>query len=220
MFAYISIHIRLLAVAIMMLIASTAMAQVDGAVRVNPEDRDVDLDDPTFVPMVRVGKVLQGRDSIQYVELNNIYIYPKPVFKNEKQRMAYNRLVYNIKKVLPIAKEVNKIIVETYEYLETLPNKKAKDAHMKLVEKSINKEYTPRMKKLTYSQGKLLIKLVYRECNSSSYNLVQAFLGPVKAGFYQAFAWAFGASLKKDYDPNGVDRLTERVVLQVEAGQL
>lgn len=220
MFAYISIHIRLLAVAIMMLIASTAMAQVDGAVRVNPEDRDVDLDDPTFVPMVRVGKVLQGRDSIQYVELNNIYIYPKPVFKNEKQRMAYNRLVYNIKKVLPIAKEVNKIIVETYEYLETLPSKKAKDAHMKLVEKSIKKEYTPRMKKLTYSQGKLLIKLVYRECNSSSYNLVQAFLGPVKAGFYQAFAWAFGASLKKDYDPNGVDRLTERVVLQVEAGQL
>lgn len=220
MFAYISIHIRLLAVAIMMLIASTATAQVDGAVRVNPEDRDVDLDDPTFVPMVRVGKVLQGRDSIQYVELNNIYIYPKPVFKNEKQRMAYNRLIYNIKKVLPIAKEVNKIIVETYEYLETLPNKKAKDAHMKLVEKSIKKEYTPRMKKLTYSQGKLLIKLVYRECNSSSYNLVQAFLGPVKAGFYQAFAWAFGASLKKDYDPNGVDRLTERVVLQVEAGQL
>ena len=58
----------------MMLIASTATAQVDGAVRVNPEDRDVDLDDPTFVPMVRVGKVLQGRDSIQYVELNNIYI--------------------------------------------------------------------------------------------------------------------------------------------------
>ncbi len=220
MFAYISIHIRLLAVAIMMVIASTATAQVDGAVRVNPEDRDVDLDDPTFVPMVRVGKVLQGRDSIQYVELNNIYIYPKPVFKNEKQRMAYNRLVYNIKKVLPIAKEVNKIIVETYEYLETLPNKKAKDEHMKLVEKSIKKEYTPRMKKLTYSQGKLLIKLVYRECNSSSYNLVQAFLGPVKAGFYQAFAWAFGASLKKDYDPNGVDRLTERVVLQVEAGQL
>ena len=220
MFAYVSTHIRLLAVAIMMVIASTATAQVDGAIRVNPEDRDVDLDDPTFVPMVRVGKVLQGRDSIQYVELNNIYVYPKPVFKNEKQRMAYNRLVYNIKKVLPIAKEVNKIIIETYEYLETLPNKKAKDEHMKLVEKSIKKEYTPRMKKLTYSQGKLLIKLVYRECNSSSYNLVQAFLGPVKAGFYQAFAWAFGASLKKDYDPNGVDRLTERVVLQVEAGQL
>lgn len=218
MFMRFTFCIRLFSLSAMLLMASAAMSQV--ADRVKPEDMDVDLDNPTFMPMVRVGKVLQGGDSIQYVELNNVYVYPKPVFKNAKQRAAYNRLVYNIKKVLPIAKEVNKIIVETYEYLETLPNKKAKDAHMKLVEKSIKKEYTPRMKKLTYSQGKLLIKLVYRECNSSSYNLVQAFLGPVKAGFYQAFAWAFGASLKKDYDPNGVDRLTERVVLQVEAGQL
>jgi hypothetical protein len=50
--------------------------------------------------------------------------------------------------------------------------------------------------------------------------LIQAFLGPVRAGFYQAFAWAFGASLKKKYDPEGIDRLTERVVLMVEAGQI
>ena len=128
-----------------------------------PEDRDVDMDDPTFVPMVRVGKVLQGRDSIQYVELNNIYVYPQPVFENAQQRMAYNRLVYNVKKVLPIAKEVNRIIIETYDYIQTLPNKRAKDAHLKYVEKSIKEEYTPRKKKLTYQQGKLLIKLVYLE---------------------------------------------------------
>ncbi|CDA56474.1 putative uncharacterized protein [Prevotella sp. CAG:604] len=186
----------------------------------HPENRDVDMDSPTFEPMVKVGKVLQGKDSIQYVEVNNVYVYPEPVFKNAKQRMAYNRLVYNVKKVLPIAKEVRKIIIETGEYLETLPNKRAKDAHMKLVEKGIKEEYTPRMKKLTYAQGKLCIKLVYRECNSSSYQLIQAFLGPVRAGFYQAFAWAFGASLTKKYDPNGVDRLTERVVRQVESGQI
>ena len=186
----------------------------------HPENRDVDMDRPTFEPMVKVGKVLQGKDSIQYVEVNNVYVYPEPVFKDAKQRMAYNRLVYNVKKVLPIAKEVRKIIIETGEYLETLPNKRAKDAHMKLVEKGIKEEYTPRMKKLTYAQGKLCIKLVYRECNSSSYQLIQAFLGPVRAGFYQAFAWAFGASLTKKYDPNGVDRLTERVVRQVESGQI
>lgn len=186
----------------------------------HPENRDMDMDSPTFEPMVKVGKVLQGKDSIQYVEVNNVYVYPEPVFKDAKQRMAYNRLVYNVKKVLPIAKEVRKIIIETGEYLETLPNKRAKDAHMKLVEKGIKEEYTPRMKKLTYAQGKLCIKLVYRECNSSSYQLIQAFLGPVRAGFYQAFAWAFGASLTKKYDPNGVDRLTERVVRQVESGQI
>lgn len=172
-------------------------------------------------PMVKVGKVLdEGGDSIQYVEVGNVYVYPEPVFKNAKQRAVYNRLVANVKKVLPIAKEVNRIIIETYEYLQTLPDKKARDAHMKLVEKSIRKEYTPRMKKLSYQQGKLLIKLVYRECNSSSYQLIQAFLGPIRAGFYQAFASLFGASLTKKYDPNGIDRLTERVVLMVESGQI
>lgn len=187
---------------------------------INPEDRAVDMDNPTFVSTVKVGKVFYDNDSIQYVQTNDIYVFPEPEFKNAKQRAAYNRLVYNIKKVLPIAKEANKIIIETYEYLETLPNKKAKDAHMKLVEKDIIKEYKPRMKKLTYAQGKLLIKLIYRECNSSTYNLVKAFLGPVRSGFYQAFAWTFGASLTKKYDPEGVDKLTERVILQVEAGQL
>ena len=142
------------------------------------------------------------------------------MFTDPRQRQAYNRLVANIKKVLPIAKEVNAIIIETYEYLQTLPTKKARDEHMKLVEKDIRKRYTPRMKKLTYSQGKLLIKLVYRECDSSSYQLIQAFLGPVRAGFYQAFASLFGASLTKKYDPEGVDRYTERIVKQVEAGQI
>ncbi|MCH3986307.1 MAG: DUF4294 domain-containing protein, partial [Prevotella sp.] len=58
------------------------------------------------------------------------------------------------------------------------------------------------------------------ETNSSAYSLIKAFLGPIRAGFWQAFAWVFGASLEKTYDPNGVDRLTERVVLQVQSGQL
>jgi isoleucyl-tRNA synthetase len=76
------------------------------------------------------------------------------------------------------------------------------------------------VRKVIYVPGKLLIKLVYRECDSSSYQLVQAFLGPIRAGFYQAFAALFGASLMKKYDPNGVDRYTERIVRQVEAGQI
>ena len=196
----------------------TAMAQKRE--HINPEDRKVMMDSPTYVPMVRVGKALVDGDSIQYMEMNNVYVYPQPTFKDEKQRQQYNRLVYNVKKVLPIAKECHDIIIETYEYLETLPDKKARDEHLKLVEEDIKRTYTPRMKKLTYSQGKLLIKLVDRECNSTSYGLIQAILGPVKAGFYQAFAWLYGASLKKEYDPQGKDRLTERVVRMVESGQL
>lgn len=216
---YMSVRIITIMV-ILQLCGISVKAQSGRPGYINPEDRAVDMDNPTFVSTVKVGKVLYDNDSIQYVQTNDIYVFPEPEFKNAKQRAAYNRLVYNIKKVLPIAKEANKIIIETYEYLETLPNKKAKDAHMKLVEKDIINEYKPRMKKLTYAQGKLLIKLIYRECNSSTYNLIKAFLGPVRSGFYQAFAWTFGASLTKKYDPEGVDKLTERVILQVEAGQL
>ncbi len=182
--------------------------------------QQIDYDSPSFVPTVKVGKVLEDGDSLLFMEMNNVYVFPPVTFSSKKQQAAYSRLVKNVKTVLPIAKEANMIMMETAEYLNTLPDKKARDEHMKRVEKGVMQTYKPRMKKLTYSQGKLLIKLIYRESHSSGYELIQAFLGPVKAGFYQAFAWAFGASLKKEYDPEGIDRLTERVVLMVEAGQL
>ena len=196
------------------------LAALQCSAQSNRKQVEADMDSPTFIPTVKVGKVLEGGDSILYMEMNNVYVFPPVNFTSKKQQGAYMRLVKNVKTVLPIAKEANMIMMETAEYLETLPNKKAKEEHMKRVEKSIMQEYKPRMKKLTYSQGKLLIKLIYRESHSSGYELIQAFLGPVRAGFYQAFAWAFGASLKKEYDPEGIDRLTERVVLMVEAGQL
>ncbi len=94
-------------------------------------------DEPSFVPMVKVGKVLNEGDSIPYVQFNDVYIYPQQVFASKKQQRAYNNLVRNVKKVLPIAKEANAIIIETYEYMQTLPNEKARQAHMAYVEKSI-----------------------------------------------------------------------------------
>ena len=191
-----------------------------GSAVIDDKSASADADTTVLVPMVKVGKALFDGDSIMYMEMSNVYVYPPPSFKNKRQQVRYMRLVRNVKTVLPIAKEVNQIIIETYEYLQTLPDDESRKAHMKNVEKSIFKEYKPRMKKLTYSQGKLLIKLLYRECNSSSYDILRAFLGPVRAGFWQAFSSVFGASLRKEYDPDGVDRLTERVVLMVEAGQI
>lgn len=191
-----------------------------GSAVIDDKSASADADTTVLVPMVKVGKALYDGDSIMYMEMSNVYVYPPPSFKSKRQQVRYMRLVRNVKTVLPIAKEVNQIIIETYEYLQTLPDDESRKAHMKNVEKSIFKEYKPRMKKLTYSQGKLLIKLIYRECNSSSYDILRAFLGPVRAGFWQAFSSVFGASLRKEYEPEGVDRLTERVVLMVEAGQI
>ena len=159
-------------------------------------------------------------DTIPCVQLRTVYIFRPLKFKNEKERREYYRLVRNVKKTLPLAREINRAVIETYEYIETLPDKKAREKHLKLVEKGLKEQYTPIMKKLTFSQGKLLIKLVNRQTDSSSYELVKAFMGPFKAGFYQTFAALFGASLKKEYHPEGEDRLTERVVLLVENGQI
>ena len=167
-----------------------------------------------------VKPLVEDGDTIWCYLLPELWVYPPLQFKNEKQRRAYNRLVYNVKKVLPIAQQVNGLIAETCETLEVLPTQKEKNAHIKAVEHDIFETYKPQMKKLTYSQGKLLIKLVDRECNQSSYEIVQAFLGPTRAAFYQVFAWTFRASLKKEYHPEEEDKLIERVVRQVETGQL
>ncbi|MGM9714040.1 MAG: DUF4294 domain-containing protein [Prevotella sp.] len=177
---------------------------------------------PTFLPTMRVGKVLLDGDSVQYVEMNRIYCYPPKKFSSAKDRVRYTRLMRDVKRVLPIAKEVRMIMMETYEYLQTLPTKRERDEHLKLVEKGVKQQYTPKMKRLTLTQGKLLIKLVYRECHSSGYELINAFIGPLKAGFYQVFAWTFGASLKKTYEPetNAEDADIERIARLVESGQL
>ncbi|MCH5169435.1 MAG: DUF4294 domain-containing protein [Prevotellaceae bacterium] len=164
--------------------------------------------------------VVEKGDTMWCYLLPELPVYPPLKFKSEKQRRAYNRLVYNVKRVLPIAQQVNGLIAETYETLEMLPTKKAKQAHISQVEHDIIETYKPQMKQLTYSQGKLLIKLVDRECNQSSYEIVQAFLGPARAAFYQVFAWTFRASLKKEYNPDEEDKLIERIVRQVETGQL
>ena len=159
-------------------------------------------------------------DTIPNITLPTVYVFEQLKFKNKKQRQKYDRLVRNVKKTLPIAKEMNRAIIETYEYLQTLPNEKARQEHLRRVEKGVKEQYTPRLKKLTFSQGKLLIKLINRETDSSSYELVKAFLGPFKAGFYQAFAAIFGASLKKEYHPEGEDAMIERIAILVENGQL
>jgi hypothetical protein len=159
-------------------------------------------------------------DTIPDLRMPTLYVFKPIVFKNKKKQKEYNRLVRNVKRTLPIAKEVNRAIIETYEYLLTLPDEKSRQKHLQLVEKGLKQQYTPRLKKLTFSQGKLLIKLIDRETDSSSYELVKAFLGPFKAGFYQAFAAIFGASLKKEYHPEDEDALIEQIVLQVESGQL
>jgi hypothetical protein len=159
-------------------------------------------------------------DTIPALSIPNVIVFKRVHFATERQRKQYYKLVYNVKKTLPIAREVHRIVIETYEYLETLPTEKERQKHLKRVEKDLKQRYTPVMKKLTFSQGKLLIKLINRETDSSSYELVQSFMGSFKAFFYQSFAAMFGASLKKEYHPDNEDQLIENIIIQIDNGQL
>lgn len=170
-------------------------------------------------------KVMNSRvffhgDSIPAIIFPTFYKYPPMTFKNDKERDRYNRLVANVKRLLPLAKLAKYTVIETYDYLQTLPTKEEKAEHIKLVEDGLKKQYAPTLKRLSRSQGRLLVKLIDRECGQTGYNIAQAFIGSFKANIYQAMAFCFGNSLTKRYDPEGDDRYTERVVRLVESGQL
>lgn len=162
--------------------------------------------------------VLNGTDTVPFFTLPTVFVFDRYRFKSKKQEQQYLKLVRDVKRTLPYAKMVYSTLIETYEYMETLPDEKSKQAHLKRMEKELFKEYKPQLKKLSYSQGKLLIKLIDRECNQSSYKILNAFLGSFRAGFWNIFAGIFGASLKAEYDPENKDHQVEIIVRLVEDG--
>lgn len=190
-----------------------AQQPTDDAAKQNAEVEEVE------VPiMTQMGTVQYKSKTIPHIIMPALPKYAPLTFKNDRERAEYNRLVYNVKKVLPWAKLAKLTIIETVEVLDQLPDKRSRDAHIKEVERGLKAQYGPALKKLTRSQGRLLIKLVNRECNQTGYAIAKAFIGPFKANLYQGIAVLFGNSLNKKYDPDGDDRYTERVVRMVEAG--
>jgi hypothetical protein len=163
---------------------------------------------------------LEKGDTLKNMILRDIYVYPPQAFKNKGDEEKYRKLIRDVKKTLPYSKLIYATLIETYEYVMTLPDDKSREEHLSRMEKDLFAEYKPVLKTMTLSQGKLLLKLIDRECNQSSYELVKAFLGPFRAGFWNIFAGLFGASLKSTWDPDGKDAATERVVELVEMGLL
>ncbi|MBR2153788.1 MAG: DUF4294 domain-containing protein [Bacteroidaceae bacterium] len=170
--------------------------------------------------MYYTGMVEDGGEMIPSFMFADVYVFQKLVFKNARQAKKYYKIANNIKKVYPIAVEIQGVVNRTIAHLDSLPTKKEKDAYLKKSEKELKAQYYPKLKKLTFSQGKLLIKLIDRQCDMTSYQLIKTYMGGFKAGFYNAFASLFGASLKEEYDPECDDRLTERAILLIESGQM
>lgn len=175
---------------------------------------------PALPVYVQVGKAFYHGDSIPEIITPVLPKLNTWQPRNEKERQHYERLVRQVKKLLPYAKLARYTIIETYAYLETLPDKKARQEHIRRVEEELKREYTPIVRRMTRSEGRLLLKLIDRECNQTGYSIARAFVGPLRANVYQGLGLLFGNSLARHYDPQGDDQLLERVVRMVEAGTL
>jgi hypothetical protein len=161
-------------------------------------------------------------DSMLVFLLRDLVVYPPLKFKNKKDEQFYWRTVRDVRLTLPYAKLIAETLIETYEYIETFPTQKERETYLKKMEKSIFEQYKPVLKKFSKRQAKVLIKLVQRETNQSSYDIVKAFLGTFRATFWQGFGKMFGVSLKGEFRPNKVkeDATIDRIATLIEQGTL
>ncbi len=168
------------------------------------------------------------RDSYYFVDMygdtalmnviNGITVYPPEHFSSREREEFYWRTVRDVKITLPYAKMVYRTLVETYQYIETFPTQDEREDYLKQMEDEIFEQYKPQLKRFTLSQGKMLIRLINRQTNQSSYHLIKAFLGSFRASFWQVFGRFFGANLKTEWDPinNEDDAMIERICTQIE----
>lgn len=165
-------------------------------------------------------KVIENGDTIFVEYLRELYVYPPLVFKSKKQEQFYWRTVRDVKKALPYARlasmEINKLNRELFE----LPNDAARKKHINAFQKRIFNQYEKPLRKLTVNQGKMLIKLIDREHDMNTYELIKAYKGGVPAVFWNTVAKFFGSDLRSEYDESDKDRIVERVITLVDSGQL
>ena len=182
---------------------------------------EADDDDKQKRVLVALATIIDG-DTVPTFEMMEVVIYGKRIYSTARKQRKYDKLTRNVQKMYPIALEVKAILVETYLYMQTLQDDKERQEHLEKVEQGVWDQYYPIMRRCTLAQGKLLIKLIDRECNQTSYDLIKAFIGGFKAKFYQTFAALFGASLKKEYDPehDDEDALIEEIIWMIDNDML
>jgi len=172
----------------------------------------------------RQGSVVKAHivngDTIPYIELAPVVFYAPRIFKNRADENRYRRLVYHVKRVYPYAKLAGIKYQEYSELLLTLPTEAQRKKAMRQAENELRAQFEDELKRLTFTQGLILIKLVDRETSHTSYDVVREFRGVVSAVFWQGLGRLFGFNLRTSYDPQGEDRLIEEIVQLIEAGLL
>ena len=130
------------------------------------------------------------------------------------------RLIYNIKKVYPYAIIAREQLSQVNSELEALGTERRQRLYLDEVEKKMFAEYKNEITNLTVTQGRILIKLIDRETQNTSFELIRLYRGRISASFWQGIARLFGSNLKAEYDRYGEDAEMEMIVQDIEAGYL
>ncbi len=154
------------------------------------------------------------------IEIKAVTVYAHPQFPKKSDFRKYERLVTNLKRVYPYAVIVRNRLAKVNEDLKEFKTEKERKEYMKKEEKNVFAEYEGDMRELTITQGRLLIKLIDRETQNTSYVLIKDYRGKLAATFWQGVARIFGTNLKEEYDPYGDDALIESIILEIDAGRL
>jgi len=173
----------------------------------------------TVNPLV-VRATMMLNDTIPLVDLREVEVISLLTPTTPRERRKLTKLIRDVKRVYPYARLAGIQLRKYNALLEEAKNERESRRIMKEAEKEINEKYAGDLKNLTFSQGRVLIKLIDRETGDCSYNLVQDLRGNFTAFFYQAFARIWGYNLKVKYDPEGEDRQIEAIVRLIERGQI
>ena len=163
---------------------------------------------------------INQNDTFYLARMQDVWVYPKMVFKNKKQERFYWKTVRDVKKTLPFAKELTKEMQVADYQLALLPDEKARRKWWKQHEKYLFQKYESDFRRMTASQGQMLMKLMDRESDRTSYDIIKHYRGKASANFWQFVAKLFKNDLKEEYDADDKDRIVERVINLVEAGML
>jgi hypothetical protein len=166
------------------------------------------------------GHTIYNGDTVRLYTLPDVMIYGALDPTSVDNMQQYYKLRRNVIRAYPYAKIAAAAMKTIKDSLATISSKRQKKKYLKSTEKEMKEKFEDELKKLSVSQGKILIKLIDRETGNSSYDLVKEYRGFFEAVFWQTTARFFGSDLKSTYDPEGEDKVIESIVQAIERGEI
>ncbi len=176
----------------------------------NAQEIDKQTEDSSKLKLIKIGTDVIDGDTLTVYLLKKIKL-DKEAEPTEEEKKALYRLKRHIIKTMPYAKMAAYRIQLMEDNLSTMTSEREKKKYIKACEKAIKEQFTDDLKNLYVDEGKLLLKLIYRETGKSTYDIMQNYSGTLETLFWQSIAKSFNSDMRVTYDPI-VDYQIEEII--------